>query len=1386
MKMFEQSIVPLLEAQFPDFYHEDGSQFVNFVKAYYEWMESANNALYNIRNMPKYRDVDTSVDQFFLFLKEKYLKNIQFEIASNKKLFIKNALSFYRSKGTEQSVDLFFKLIYGEDATVYYPADDIFKTSSGTWVKPKYIEISNSTKSKDFVNKQIIGLSSRATAFVEKLIRRKTGGTYVNVFYISSINGDFRTGETLILDDGENDIEDAPVMIGSLTTLDVIYGGSGFAVGDIVDLISEEHGTQGKARVMEVESTSGVIDFEIIHGGWGFSTNSSITDVYVSEKVLTIANVTISNTSPANVFTLFESVSQPMSNVSFNISNNDFANGDTIYQYHANGLSKLTGKVLSMSQNSASNSGWLLLSVSNGAIVVGDKIYKSGNGVAANAIGHVDKTATANVIGMSSNLTLYAKTVNATAAFSFNEGDEIYTVNSSSAETANAIIEEVSFAGSNVVISVANVVGLFVSGQNIQNRTANGIANLYSYTSTVGMVNISNNGFVTFDGNFVRGAISNNTGSVSQISFGSGASFEIGNTEYDETLYIGTDLLSGNNSANVPYVNIYLDGHGSKIGSVFNVDINNGGTGYNSGSDTIVFTGGDPTTNATATFANNGSGVITTVTIATGGAGYNSTPTISVSTAGGSGANLTANMYFGYGFPKATTVGYIDRIYDALSFSLMTIGKITKLTNISPGEDYNVDPFVLVHTPSIVPFNRKDYYLECVDETGNFVVGEEVRQVVTTANSSTLVVTSAGVFQGGEFIYSSNGTSNIATGIVSTANITSNSGTILVTNVVGAFDAAYDVRGLSSNASANVSSVSLGTYDITAKGLVKTVNNTSNGVLLTVERISFNDEFTANGTLSGVASGVTATILSVTADANSKPVGMNANITANTNSANGSAAALAVVDSGFGYEEDEVVEFSLPDGDIVGTAKISLGSYGFGEGFYRDRVGFLSDDSKLHDGEYYQDYSYEIRSKIPLEKYAKMLKDVLHVAGTRMFGVIYTATFNDETILPVASDGRFGDLFVNSIANSTSIIVGERLTYATNTSANVVVAELPKAEIVVTGANNTYQIGTRVYTTNNTTNNGSGVLTYKEANTTANTTTLYLSNVVGKFSSANVYGISKTVLTIEPTIRIGLRTISGANVYTGSYAIGANVYQSNSTANTAVARAIFANSTVVFGKILSGAFANNVTTYGEGGVTATANGITANVFTASDNLVIQTRHCSIENLSNTSGFTNNSVVVIRSRAANSTATFFANVAQAVVVSANSSKVVLKNVYGNISNGSFLIQPDVSNTDLYLVTATINSVKAQNLVFGTVETANSTSVTVYNVTGEYTTNTLIRTSNSYANVTAISNTYATSTVNSSLMYIPVANVVAEIATGYVLTGNTSGVNVTVTGFDVKIS
>jgi len=80
-----REISQLVKNQFPSFYHEEGEMFIAFVKAYYEWLESNNQALYHSRRLPDYKDIDKTIDDFIIDFKNKFLVDVQFNVATNKR-----------------------------------------------------------------------------------------------------------------------------------------------------------------------------------------------------------------------------------------------------------------------------------------------------------------------------------------------------------------------------------------------------------------------------------------------------------------------------------------------------------------------------------------------------------------------------------------------------------------------------------------------------------------------------------------------------------------------------------------------------------------------------------------------------------------------------------------------------------------------------------------------------------------------------------------------------------------------------------------------------------------------------------------------------------------------------------------------------------------------------------------------------------------------------------------------------------------------------------------------------------------------------------------------------------------------------------------------------
>lgn len=1244
MRSIESNISPLVENMFPSFYKDEGPNFMAFVKAYYEWMESSHqfilltdvtdfnegdtvsqgtasgeivavdgkyilvrndteeqflgdlttitsssgssttvvsatntNPIYRSRNIFNYRDIDSTTDEFILHFKEKYLKNIQFDIATNKKLLVKNSFDLYRSKGTARAVDLFFKLVYGEDAEVYYPGDDLFRLSDGEWVKPVYLEITSTIRSVDLVGKEITGTRSGATAFVERYIRRRVNGAVVNIFYLSNVRGTFENNELLY---SRYSYANSPRVVGSLSEVEVITGGRNFNVGDIVSFVSSKGGG-GLARVVSTIDVTGVVDFEIIDGGFGYTLTAN---TIISEKVLSLRDIKVANTLdqitinaggtgydntdiiviqasangvnataipvtddsgtiieclvnnhgvvfttnnptvlitnsssgssngasanitantrfPYHYYDLKETVVQPLANITYisaNAGANTFQVDDIVYQYNPGpGLSG-AGRVLAVDVDPLdANVGEIMITIANGTFVNNKYIYTTSNTTRANGTVYVDKSVQSKVMGIGANATLIISTP---LSGQFTIGQEIYQAYGSEANNAdmtgpdhaNALIANVTILGPTISLSVVNAHGVFVSGNSnyIQARDSNTTANLVMVSSSIGIYDMTGTApypdpgtHISTDDPYIYSMDTRTTANVTGVSGGYGADFDIGTLGEIETIFINTDLLASNNTnysddtrrqlsvtsavgfvpggrafqeyeiiafnpstaVNITSGFITLPSANSHYanGDYIKYKVDTGNTAvtdlvpetpyyvYSANTSGIIIADAQSrvimNTSTFASFGNNlvnetghyfckmamgvvsanGSGSVTmkgvlkgwtesggtanTSTWANGNLHlYNSSTNTAITSVSVAATAAVSNQEYmsvpviaaAYGFPKDPVGDYKDIIYNCLTFDLFNIGIISSLTAINPGIDYTVDPFVLVDQDYIGLFGRRDYIID-ISTINNraFIPGERIVQTVNVMGSILTMSNTSG-FVRGEKVYQGTLPIPDATGIISQI---SNNQYIVVTYQEGTFANTSNVYSYISSTNHSTSLVQVNVTEASAKGIVKSEDDNTR---LYVKRITFNNTFEANNTVTGQSSGATATVIAVNEDPTTNPIGLNANISANVVTANGTVTELQIVDSGIGYSNSAIVDFVSLDNLESGSAKLFVRGLGTGSGYFKSSRGFLSDVKYIHDGDYYQEYSYEILSKLPFDRYAEIFKKVMHTAGTRVFGSI--------------------------------------------------------------------------------------------------------------------------------------------------------------------------------------------------------------------------------------------------------------------------------------------------------------------------------------------------------------------------------------------------------------
>lgn len=529
----------------------DAPLFTN-IKSTYSYVEMKRNPLYDSRRILEYVDVDQTIPEFIVHFKEKYLNGIQFDTNADIRLLLKHSLDLYRAKGTPQALELLFRIIFGTDIDVYYPADDIFRLSDGVWYVPKYLEIVLSDHATLFNNREIYGSASGATAFVDRVIRRNVNGRLSDVLYISAVKGEFQHGDLL---DYTGPVKLAPDLriqvLGSLTTIDVDVNGSGsnFKIGDILD-VSSTTGFGGGARVTNITNKSGLVQFKLQDGGYGYRTDGN-TKVLISDSIIRLSNVRIdpiTNPYVNTYFTIFDAIIQPTANISYVSANGVFTYGSNIYSYYPNNDIRGQGTVLSSNIVNAT-AGYIEISVGSGDLS-SNQFFTYGNTVSAyvsSSNGYTNTTATANVIGTVNNLSVTI----GNPAFIPNVNDQIVQRDNTGFIRASGVIDKIDPFGANTAFVISTSNGIFQMGDNVYNMANVVIGSVIDISVSIGV--IGSNGYMRSDvGNYIYGKTSNTRAMITSISSGTGASISISNN----FLYTETVLLSNNYMSN--YANVYL------------------------------------------------------------------------------------------------------------------------------------------------------------------------------------------------------------------------------------------------------------------------------------------------------------------------------------------------------------------------------------------------------------------------------------------------------------------------------------------------------------------------------------------------------------------------------------------------------------------------------------------------------------------------------------------------------------------------------------------------------------------------------------------------------------------------------------------------------------
>ena len=608
----EKKISNFVESQFPQFYLDEGPNFVQFVKAYYEWMESEGQVINQARSLYDIRDIDNTLTEFLEHFQSKYLYGIPFNVIVNKRELLKHILDVYRSKGSTQCFKLLFRLIYDEDAEIYLPGTDILKPSDGTWIEPKYLEVTNVSGLSAFVGQTIYGTTSGTSAVVENYITEPVSQNIIAMLYISNLSpkgGSFTVGEKVVIlgqQSNTSAIIAAPTVKGSLDSIEVINGGQNFNVGDIIKVVSRDisnnqlisDGIEGLLRVTSLGRAQGSLNFTISSGGFGFNSSArkfiynGTGDTTGSGATFDLDSFSYVQTVNYNTDIIVDYANTVINAASYSFPGNTSANSAAALNTVLRFTNSTFGTIASLTN----------ISTGNGYTQSPNIFVRNFQTSLVNLAGNVAYSNTSNTITGTGTAFQYF----------FANGDGIYLkANTTSTTVEYQIIKSVDSNTSITLYSPPTYTGNGASSATYRTAPVILPSNFALYDTVMQRSDTTINGI---NDSIVALPSQGNNIVASAVAYDSGRGYSAGSM-----------------------IKAYL------FSAINTPTIINGGTGY-SNNDVLIFAGGVTNSPARGYVTTNASGVITAVILTYSGSAYQSAPAISINSTNGIGAILTTTI----------------------------------------------------------------------------------------------------------------------------------------------------------------------------------------------------------------------------------------------------------------------------------------------------------------------------------------------------------------------------------------------------------------------------------------------------------------------------------------------------------------------------------------------------------------------------------------------------------------------------------------------------------------------------------------------------------------------------------------------------------------------
>ena len=122
-----------VEALIPSDLRVKASRLIDLLKDYYIHLNEAGEASYEINSINNARDIDAADSKYIDLIQKEIAASVPKNVQVDKVKLYKSLMRYYSVRGSADSIQLFFKILFNDNVEVYYPKVDMLIPSSGNW-----------------------------------------------------------------------------------------------------------------------------------------------------------------------------------------------------------------------------------------------------------------------------------------------------------------------------------------------------------------------------------------------------------------------------------------------------------------------------------------------------------------------------------------------------------------------------------------------------------------------------------------------------------------------------------------------------------------------------------------------------------------------------------------------------------------------------------------------------------------------------------------------------------------------------------------------------------------------------------------------------------------------------------------------------------------------------------------------------------------------------------------------------------------------------------------------------------------------------------------------------------------------------------------------------